>query len=172
MKLEELDIPIARYRCKNPPKGKHRTFSLLPDNLIPYNRFSIDLVMYILALLILEQQTTCETLIQIDYISPYPCMISDKILKHLISILKKTRIKLILFFQQLTTSNKSPPGFISFTLEDTIKYLDEYPQEKTKPLYCGAYYLCAYYYKMNGSFRNNARFLIGTASQFCTKPVK
>ena len=47
-----LLIPIARFLCKRSPKGKHRTFSLLPDNLIPYNRFSIDFLIYILSFLI------------------------------------------------------------------------------------------------------------------------
>lgn len=169
--LEILCIPIARYKCKTARKGKYRTFSLLPDNLIPYNRFSIDFLIYILTLFILKQQTTSETLNHIDSISPDACLVSDKILRHLISILEKTRIKLIHFFQQFPQINKSPPEFISFILEDTIKYLTEYPQEEPKHLYCGAYYLCNHYYKMNGSYQKNARFLIGTASQFCKKPV-
>ena len=127
-------------------------------------------MIFIITLLILEQQTTSETLDQIDSISPDACLISDKILKHLISILEKTRIKLIHFFQQFPENNKAPPAFIYFTLENAITYLAEYPQQDTQPVYCGAYYLCAHYYKMNGSYQKNARFLIGTASQFCKKP--
>ena len=71
--------------CKTKPKGKHLTFSLLPDNLIPYNWFSIDLLIYIIKLLILEKQTARETLDQIDSISPDACLISDKILKHFLT---------------------------------------------------------------------------------------
>jgi hypothetical protein len=49
-----LRIPVARYLCTgvNKPKHTHKTFSLLPDNLIPYNRLSIVLVVYILWLLV------------------------------------------------------------------------------------------------------------------------
>jgi len=153
--------------CKTKPRGKHNTFSLLPDNLIPYNRFSIDLLIYILNLLILMEQTTKETLGQIDLISPDACLISDKIIKQFLSLLDQVRIKLIHFFEQFPKSNKSPPGLDSFTLKDTLKYLVNYP--KIKPLHCGTYYLCEYYYQTNGSYRKNARFLLGTASQFCIK---
>jgi hypothetical protein len=47
-----VHIPIARFLCKeiNKPKHKHKTFSLLPDTLIPYNRISVILMMYILKL--------------------------------------------------------------------------------------------------------------------------
>lgn len=172
LKIVVLEIPVARYKCNTAPKGKCRTFSLLPDNLIPYNQYSIDFVLYILTLYILKNQTTRETLDQIDLISPYACLVSEKILSHIISILERTRIKLLHFFQLFPDSNKSPPEFISFTLKDTLKYLNDYPQKDTEPLYCGAYYLSAHYYEKNGSYQKNARFLFGTASQFCTKPIK
>lgn len=165
-------IPIVRYKCKAPPKGKHRTFSLLPDNLIPYNRFTIDLLIYILILFIFKNQTTNDTLNQIDSISPDSCLISEKVLHLFLTLLEQTRIKLIHFFQQFPEKNKAPPNFNSFTTKDALQYLINYPQSKTNPQHCGAYYLCGYYYKMNGSYQRNARFLFGTASQFCIKPLK
>ena len=164
-----LLLPIARYLCmkKQKPRHKHRTFSLIPDTLIPYNRFSIDLLIFILQLLIIEKYGSVKTLEKIDSLSPDACIVSDKTLLHLLTLFEQIRIKLILFFQKYSDRNRAPPNFSSFTTEETLYFLMRYPGPQNKSLYCAVYHLSVDYYNQNGSYLNNARFLFGTASQFC-----
>lgn len=45
-----LLVPIQRYICqrkKSPPENSHRTFSLLPNVLIPYNKYDITTVVFL-----------------------------------------------------------------------------------------------------------------------------
>jgi len=150
---------------KKQPKQKHRTFSLIPDTLIPYRRFSIDLLMFILQLLIIEKFSSVETLNKIDSYSPDACIVSGVTLAHLLILFEQTRIKLILFFQQF--QDRAPPDPSFFTTEDTLHFLMKYSSPQTESPHCAAYYLSLEYYNQNGSYLKNARFLFGTASQFC-----
>jgi len=169
-KIVILLIPIARYLCKmkQQPKHKHRTFSMIPDTLIPYRRFSIDLLMFILQLLIIEKFSSVETLNKIDSYSPDACIVSGKTLARLLILFEQTRIKLIIYFQQYTDRYRAPPDFSSFTTKETLYFLMRYPKPQAEGLHCAAYYLSFEYYNQNGSYLKNARFLFGTASQFCT----
>lgn len=161
-----LLVPIVRFLCKQKqkPKHKHRTFSLLPDTLIPYNRISLDLLMYILQLLIDRAFTIAQTLDQIDALSPDACMMSEKTLIHILTLFEQTRIKLILFFQQQSNRYRAPPDFSSYTTEQTFNFLMKYLKPLMESPHCGMYYLAQEYYNQYGL---NTRFLFGTASQFC-----
>jgi hypothetical protein len=123
-------------------------------------------MIHILQLLLKKYQSTAETLAAIDSISPEDFLISEKTLTHLLNIFKQTRIKLILFFQQYPAISRAPPDFDSFTNEDTISFLVDYSAPFEESPQCGAYYLSALYYKTNGAYHKNARFLFGSASQF------
>ncbi len=163
-----LLIPVARYLCKqiNKPKHKHRTFSLLPDTLIPYSRISIDLMMLILQWLT-EEDSVEQTIEKIDSITPDDIFLSEQMILHLLQIIKQSRIKLILFFKKLDNDERAPPDFHTYTLNETIMYLLRYPTPENEHPARGAYHLSVLYYKMQGSYPKNARFLFGTASQFC-----
>ena len=59
-----VSFPIARFRCrqrgrKNP---SHKTFSLLPYELIPYSKYSIDFVFQVLTSLYIEGKSQKEVL--------------------------------------------------------------------------------------------------------------
>jgi Domain of unknown function (DUF6431) len=46
---EKIRTKIQRYLCKsNPVKGKSKTFSLLPEEAIPYHQYSLQVIMIIL----------------------------------------------------------------------------------------------------------------------------
>ena len=166
-KIIIIRIPVARYLCKavSKPQHKHGTFSLLPDTLIPYNRISIDLMMYILQLLITTESGS-RTLQKIDPLTPGDIFFSEKMLVHLLEIMAQIRIKLILFFQQYS-SDRAPPDFHAFTLHEVVDYLYNYPVPDHEHPLKGAYSLSVLYYEMQESYHQNARFLFGTASQFC-----
>ncbi len=166
--IKILLIPIARYLCKqkSKPRHKHRTFSLLPDTLIPYNRTSIDLMMLVLQWLA-EEDSVEHTLDKIDLITPEDIFFSEKMIQHFLEIMEQSRIKLILFFQQHNAIERAPPDFHAYTLNETIKYLLRYPVPEHNHPARGAYHLSVLYYKMQGEYHKNARFLFGTASQFC-----
>lgn len=122
-------------------------------------------MMYTLKLLI-EEEYTSRTIEQIDSLSPVDIFISEKMIQHLMEIMEQSRLKLILFFQQFKT-DRAPPDFNIYTLKETIAYLLHYPPLKNEHPARGAYHLSVLYYKMLGSYHKNARFLFGTASQFC-----
>lgn len=86
---------------------------------------------------------------------------------HLLSLIKQTRIKLVLFFQQYTDRYRAPPDLSSSTVEDICTFLMNFPKPQVECPHCSAYYLSVDYYIRNGSYMKNARFLFGTASQFC-----
>lgn len=63
------EFPIARWRCRNKSnkKLKQRTFSLLPDCLVPYQRFDLTLIQETLDHLTRQDGTTYRE--TIDFIS-------------------------------------------------------------------------------------------------------
>lgn len=162
-------MPVVRYLCrqKQKPKRKHHTFSLLPDTLVPYSRISIDLLIYILQLLIEQDNSIEHALRKIDAISPDSCMLSGITIIRLIILLEQTRIKLIIFFQQHGYRYRAPPDFSSYSTEQTLNFIMNYTTNQEEGSHCAAYYLSQDYYNQEGSYVNNARFLFGAASQFC-----
>ena len=124
--------------------------------------------MYIVQLLIIEKQRSAEILREIDTLSPDACILSEKTLSLLIILLEQTRLKLILFFQRYREHYRAPPDFSSYSIEQTFLFLMNYPKSLTESLHCAAHSLSVDYYNRNGSYRENSRFLFGTASQFCT----
>lgn len=122
-------------------------------------------MMYILELLI-PAENTKRALQEIDEISPEDIFISEKIIAHLFDIIEQTRIKLILFYMHGDNVDRAPPDFHESTIKDVVKYILNYPAPDNEHPLKGAHYLSAHYYKTEGSYRKNARFLFGTASQF------
>jgi hypothetical protein len=159
-------IPIARYLCRrvHKPRYKHKTFSLLPTPLVPYNRISITLMMYILQLFF-TQESMPHALEKMDLLTPGDIFFSEKMIHHLLEILEQSRIKLVLFFRQYP-DNRAPPGFQALSLQEIVTYLCNDPVSCHEHPVMGAYYLSVLYYKIQGEYQKNARCLFGTASQF------
>lgn len=101
--LKLLTIPVARFRCrkKRNPIIHHRTFSLLPEGLIPYNKIHIDLLMLIYAYIFIMKLTIPKTLNKLDSMSTESIMLSEKTIQILFMMLEQIRIKLIIFFKKM-----------------------------------------------------------------------
>ena len=123
-------------------------------------------MMYILQLLITAEHPA-SVLDKIDAISPGDIFISEKMIAHLFNIIEQTRIKLIFFLQRGDNVDRAPPDFHTSTVKEIIAYLLNYPAPKNEHQLKGAYHLSVHYYKTQGSYRKNARFLFGTASKVC-----
>lgn len=123
--------------------------------------------MFILQLLVEYKRSPAETLSEIDALCTDACIVSERTLVHLLSLIEQTRIKLVLFFQQYTDRYRAPPDLSSYNAEDVCNFLMDFPKPQVECPHCAAYYLSVDYYIRNGSYIKNARFLFGTASQFC-----
>jgi len=123
-------------------------------------------MMYILHLLITTEHIGT-TLEKIDNISPWDIFLSEMMIAHLLTIIEQARIKLILFFKHQYNADRAPPDFHVSTINEVIHYLLNYEGPLRNDTLCGAYHLSVLYYEIMGSHRKNARFLFGTASQFC-----
>jgi len=122
--------------------------------------------MYILQLFLAEQHHE-HTLEKIDSITPGDIFLSEQMLNHLFEIIRQARIKLILFYQQYKNTERAPPDFHVYTMEETITYILRYPAPVNEHPLKGAYHLSVLYNRTQGAYHQNARFLFGTASQFC-----
>lgn len=123
-------------------------------------------MMYILQLLV-EKECVEHALGKIDSITPDEIFFSEKMIQHLLQVIEQARIKLILFFQNHNNADRAPPDFHVSTIKEVIGYLlnDQIRFHNEPP--CGAYHLSVHYYETQIKYCNNARFLFGTASQFC-----
>ena len=137
------EFPIARYLCQE--KGKRilddKTFSLLPYQLVPYVKYSIDFIVRVLS----EEKSIKETL------DKYAQMSDSKQLyrfKKLIEIAKN----------RLLTGGflNHQENFITYGLS----YQSQYYEIR------GPCALGLDYYLQNGQYYENSWFLYGCASQF------
>ncbi len=163
-----MRIPIARYLCREKQKRKnsHRTFSLLPDTLIPFYAITIDTLIYILNLLLIKNCSHSETLNSLDAVSPGDILFSKESLLRYVSLFEQARIKLILFFRETGNKNRGSPGIESFTSLEMLQFVIHYACEKKSGSQSNACSLSQFYYSREGTYMKNARFLFGTASQF------
>ncbi len=163
-----LRIPIARYLCREKQKRKHRhrTFSLLPDTLIPFYAITIDTLVFIMSLLLIESYSPGKALNSLDAVSPEDILFSKKSLLRYSALFEQTRIKLILFFQKPGSKNRGPPGIESFTRPEILDFIIHYSREKQSDIQSNACNLSRFYYSRQGTYMKNAHFLFGTAAQF------
>ncbi len=159
---------MARYLCRENQKRKHshRTFSLLPDSLIPYYSITIDTLIIILQLLLTNNVSLHEALNSIDSVSPEDILFSEMSLRRFCILFKQTRMKLILFFQGLGRKHRAPPGIASFTSAEILQFMLDYIPPENAGMHSSSRHLSCLYYIRNGSYMKNANFLFGTASQF------
>lgn len=162
------EIPVARYLCREKQKRKHshKTFSLLPDTLIPNYSITIDTLIFILQLLLNNNYTSYETFKNIDFVSPGDILFSEESLLRYCALFNQTRIKLILFFQRTDRNYRAPPDIESFTSADMLRFVIDFIHKKRQSLHGNAWSLSHLYYIRNGAYVKNAHFLFGTASQF------
>jgi hypothetical protein len=163
-------FPIARYRCNR--KGtaltaKHRTFSLLPHQLVPYTKYSIPFIIDALRRVygedgsvkgLLDYLAGCE---RGEYIE-----LSASAFYAFRAFLLTCIDKLVAagFYREVKTALQSPSGaqrikvFLAFAEDFTCGKTDLVIRGPCAPGYD--------YYEEDGGYRSNGHFLFGTPSQF------
>lgn len=143
-------FPIARYLCRR--KGKARlkdlTFSLLPEQLIPYRKFST-------AFLLAVAEFRSGHSISKSLEQFYPILTTAEQLADIGEIvqtaIEKLKISLLLSFET--------------SLSEFITYCQGYVSETDENIR-GPTGLSRDYYIRNGGYYRNSQFLYGRASQF------
>ena len=141
---------------KGKAKTKHRTFSLLPDNLIPYYSYTIDTLIFIILQIFLNSNSIDKALGKIDEVSPEAILLSEKTLNRCLDLFHQARLKLILFFRKRRKNSIPFPALENYTEIDILHFIIKSNARKLSLLY----------YSEEGSYMKNARFLFGTACQF------
>lgn len=154
-------IPIIRFKCrrKGPKKANALTFSLLPDTLIPYFRYTID--SFIKAIELFLASSISIALQHIYDAIQEALNTSEKTILRLYNLFRQSCIKLMNFFR--SNYNKSPPNFYSYDEGQILEFMQAFNNGEFDS---GANALAVYYYQSKGAYIKNARFLFGTASQF------
>ena len=159
-------FPIARYKCnsKGRKKVKHTTFSLLPYQLIPYCKYSIDFIFRIMKYWKKEKHTIMETLnLAFNLLDQDKGLSSTQIYKFA-KLLESV-------FEKLIVSNIERVNYTDFTdknekLKYFIDYCDKFCSTKFEVMIRGPTSLNIHFYLSNGGYLENASFLFGTPSQF------
>lgn len=142
-------FPIARYLCRRKGKAKinHRTFSLLPWQLIPYRK---QVITFLLS--VADYQSVHSKKETIDNF--YPLITTPGQLSDIQDLLETSHEKLK-FFRMINPDS----NFFEF-----ISYTKSYVSEEQIR---GPTVLSWDYYIKNGNYYENSQFLFGCASQFC-----
>lgn len=171
-------ISVARYLCKkkNKPKVKNRTFSLLPDNLIPYYSYTIDTLIYIILQILLNDDSADnnpsdnypidKALENIDKVSPEETLLSEGILNRCLNIFRQARLKLILYSSKKQSKHNPFPDLENLSEIDVLYFIIKFSIPGFPKIKSNANKLSLYYYFEEGSYIKNAHFLFGTAYQF------
>jgi hypothetical protein len=159
-----LNLPIARYLCrrKRKPKLPDRTFSLLPDCLIPYVRPTIPTLMQVIGNKLVKNKT------DIDIVSEFYHRIYDTSLNITAAtistyceLFEQTAQKIKTFLRMREKDHDEQ--FMYHTPQDVFLFLNNFNDTH----YGGGPISCSrWYYDCLGGFRTNSYFLFGTASQF------
>jgi len=164
-------FPVARFLCNRKggkPLIKHKTFSLLPHQLIPYSKYSIDFILKTLKSHYVDEQSVME--IQ-TYLSGFnkegiyfdlPASSVNRFKKFILEVINKLLSsgyyqdaeKLL---QESCTKNP---------IKTFIKFAESFYCYKTNPRIRGPCALSYDFYLKGGGWLQNSYFLFGTPSQF------
>ena len=163
-------FPIARYKCRG--KGderivQHKTFSLLPYQLVPYTKYSIPFIIKALearhekGLSIYKLQeyldTFCRDIISIgaEHLLNFKYLITEAI----------DKIMILAYYQDFKDKvlyEDTEQGY----LKAFFKFAKIFESFKIKPSIRGPCALGYDFYIYSGGYLTNAYFLFGTPSQF------
>ena len=157
------DFPIARFLCK---KTK-RTFSLLPYQLIPYRKYSIDFIFLALTKKYLEEESNTEVLNKLsgldenDFLKIDTSQLADfrELAEESVSKLLATNY--YLEFKDIISEANANKHLMRF-----IEFAKDFESTKTEVQIRGPCALSFDFYLAGGSSLQGAQFLFGTPSQF------
>ena len=164
-------FPIARFLCRrkgNTPIVNHRTFSLLPYQLVPYSKYSILFIFKVLKSIYVEDKSIMEvqtylsnfekTGIYVDLsassIYGFKKLVVEAINKLLSSTYYPDAEKLL---QQPSDKNR---------IKALIRFAQAFRCYKISPCIRGPCALSYDFYMQAGGWLRNSYFLFGTPSQF------
>lgn len=149
------NFPIERLICegKGNKKCKGKTFSLLPYQLIPYVKYSIDFLFDIL--FYWDSHSIKDTLDKVSLDTNYEKIPDIKSLYRYKEIFEKGIN--ILLFSELLRKDLSLSDFLNYCFVYQSRYFEQIR---------GSPALGLDYYIFNGSYFRNSWFLFGVASQF------
>lgn len=164
-------VPIARYLCRRKGRKKivsHKTFSLLPYQLVPYIRYSIPFIIKSLKLRYKENLSLSKLQ---DYLAQFgkddilPISIDQLLLIQNIAMEAVQKIMATGYYKefeaQALDSSSEKEILIAF-----IGFAQTFECCKVDPSIRGPCGLHYDFYLNGGGFYHNAHFLFGTASQF------
>lgn len=158
------DFEIVRFLCRE--KGKkdpsHKTFSLLPYELIPYGKYSIEFVFDAIKALYAAGKSQKEVLDYINEISGGKLCVEQSILPVFKNLLIESIDKLLTsrkYIELESFLNQRSP-------ELRIKQLLNYIKDRYESPIRGPCELGYEFYERNGTYKSNSPFLFGTPSQY------
>lgn len=163
-------FPIARYLCNGKGKAvlvKHRTFSLLPYQLVPYSKYSIPFIINALRKVYGEDNSVKGLLDYMagigleDYID-----LSVSTFHAFKSIILTAIDKLLAmgFYREIKSQLQSPS--LRQRVRTFLSFAEHFTCLKISPEIRGPCTLGYDYYMQAGGHMRNAHFLFGTPSQF------
>lgn len=163
-------FPIARYLCNRKGKSltvKHRTFSLLPYQLVPYIKYSIPFILNALEKVYVEDDSINRLL---DYLASFGAgeyiEMSTSTFHAFKSFILTCIDKMLAmgFYKEVKSALQSPSG--RQRIEVFLVFAEDFTCCKTDPAIRGPCALGYDYYLKDGGYLKNGHFLFGTPSQF------
>lgn len=163
-------FPIARYLCNGKGKAvlvRHRTFSLLPYQLVPYSKYSIPFIIKALSKVYMEDSSVKGLL---DYLAGFE---SEEYIDLSVSTFYAFRTFILTaidkmlamgFYRDVAAQLQTPSG--KERLRIFLVFAENFTCLKIKPEIRGPCALGYDYYMQGGGHVRNAHFLFGTPSQF------
>lgn len=147
------DLCIKRFLCTT----TGTTFSLLPNQLVPYSKYRISLMTYIL-----ELWNKCKK--NIDAVLEEIVAVTSTTGDICTQIYDELNIYRIIYFRQIFES-----AIIKYRIWKKLNYeyrLETFIRYCSNKYYCTSEILNNKYYYANGGYQTNSQFLFGKASQF------
>ena len=163
-------FPIARYLCNR--KGtaltvKHRTFSLLPYQLVPYTKYSIPFIINALKKVYGEDNSVK---VLLDYLAGFDpgkyidLSVSSFYAFRAFILTSINKMMAMGFYKESTASLQIPSE--KQRIKIFLVFAEDFTCCKTNPKIRGPCALGYDYYMEEGGYMRNAHFLFGTPSQF------
>lgn len=165
-------FPIAGFKCRRKWKNikvPHKTFSLLPCQLVPYNKYSIDYIIKILKLRHLAGNSINEIQNDLSKTEKYAeseIELSVKNLESFNKIIKNSINKILIIGCYPEIEKKLKINRSKEAIKIFIEFAELFYSYKTSPPIRGPCGLSYDYYISGNGYYTNHYFLYGTPSQF------
>lgn len=163
-------FPIARYLCTRKRSAltvTHRTFSLLPYQLVPYTKYSIPFIIGCLGK-VYGEDTSVKGLL--DYLASFGAGQYIELSTSTFHAFKAfiltciDKMLAIGFYKEVESALQSPSG--RQRIKVFLAFAEEFTCHKTDHVIRGPCALGYDYYLSNGGYFRNGHFLFGVPSQF------